>query len=203
MPIILNSLGAELTLEVYCEANNSIYLRGKDECDIAVETPLQINSEFESREFDLYYFSKKNLKENDVKEVRCKGNNGDRIGLMIPVLALDSDDHDFSDKKYFLQYAYIAIRDGLKSIDQEIFYKPISESLESVRLTEIFHSETAILVISRETFNNGYQFDIDNSIPSLLSYGYVKLGKTSPDYLKFEHNSTNKKIIINPTSDEH
>ncbi|MGP5355851.1 hypothetical protein [Pseudomonas helleri] len=149
--------------------------------DIILSTPLHLDAAFDEKKFDVFFLAKKDILESDIFQVYDEARKT-RIGWCIPVNALDSAEHDFSSDPHFQKYAFSAIKNALIKVDNSIFTKEIDVGLSSqIRLTDIFHSGTAILIISRETLEVDRVFEIECAMPSLIKHGYVRLSNISPD----------------------
>jgi hypothetical protein len=174
--------GKNLNLEFSGFCNESFKLidpHGGD--DVLLSTPLHLDSAFDEKKFDVFFLAKKDILESEIFQV-YDNTRGTRIGWCIPVNALDSTDHDFSSDIHFRRYAFSAIKNALININDSIFTKEIDiGSNFQIRLTDIFHSSTAILIISREKLSADQEFEIECAMPSLISYGYVRLSNVSPD----------------------
>jgi hypothetical protein len=170
----------EFELEGYDSGRFRLADRGGAYDDIFLSTPLELDVSFQNKQFDIFYLAKKEVKENDIFQVFDDLRNT-RIGWCIPVNALDSTEHDFSKNPHFLKYAYIAIQSAIAGISDNVYTKEIDvDTYPEIRLTDIFHSYTVILVISRETLVVGKPFELPCAIPSLMKYGYVRLDNKSP-----------------------
>ncbi len=77
--------------------------------DIFIDTPLDLDPEFSSKEFEVHFLSKKDVKENDIFQVYDEG-RGKRVGWLIPVMSLASAEHDYAENEHFLKAANFAIK---------------------------------------------------------------------------------------------
>ncbi len=149
--------------------------------DVLLSTPLPLDSAFDEKDFDIFFLAKKDILESDIFQVYDERRKT-RIGWCIPINALDSVDHDLSEDVHFQRYAFSAIKNSLKIIDSTIFTKVVDIGSDlHLRLGDIFHPSTAILIISRETLDDGQAFEIGCAMPSLIRHGYVRLSSISPD----------------------
>ncbi len=200
MSVKVNDQGKEVFFDVFEDENLDFSLTNKSENVISIEIPISIDSSFKDKEFEVYFLARKNLKESDIFQVFSKA-SGDRIGWVIPTISLGSDLHDFSENIHFLKYAYIGIRESLRKSKSELFTNCISGELDTVLYSDIFHQETAVLIISKEV--SGPDFDIDRATPSLIKNGYLRLGLRNPDEIKYETRlEIDKKIYIEMISDD-
>lgn len=149
--------------------------------DILLKSPLLLDNAFDEKTFDVFFLAQKDILENDIYQVYDETRKT-RIGWCIPVNALDSTDHDYSSNIHFQKYAFAAIKYALLNIDDSIFTKQVDiGSNLQICLSDIFHSNTAILIISRETLVAEQAFEIETAMPSLIRHGYVRLSTISPD----------------------
>ncbi|URM27717.1 hypothetical protein LLY42_28645 [Pseudomonas frederiksbergensis] len=149
--------------------------------DILLSSPLHLDNAFDEKTFDIFFLAKKDILESDIYQVYDETRKT-RIGWCIPVNALDSTDHDYSSNIHFQKYAFAAIKNTLLNIDDSIFTKQLDIGLSfQIRLSDILHPNTAILIISRETLVANRAFEIECAMPSLIRHGYVRLSNISPD----------------------
>jgi hypothetical protein len=154
--------------------------------DITLSSPLHLDNSFDKKTFDIFFLAKKDILESDIYQVYDETRKT-RIGWCIPVNALDSSDHDYASNTHFQKYAYSAIKSILTNIDDTIFTKHLDiGSSFQVRLSDILHSNTAILIVSRETLPTEQPFEIECAMPSLIRHGYVRLSNTSPDEITLD-----------------
>ena len=169
---------------------------------IPVDIPITLDPAFEDKEFDVFILVKKDLNENDIFQVFDRLSNS-RIGWCIPVQALSSNEHDYSENVHFLKYAYIAVRDILSESNLSEFKERIDLELDTVRISNIFHPRTAILVICRETLSGSRAFELDRAIPSLMKYGYLKRTSSAPNEIVFTGDAPNDhKLYLRMVSPE-
>lgn len=168
--------------------------------DVLLSTPLPLDIAFDEKDFDIFFLAKKDILENDIFQVFDE-KRSIRIGWCIPINALDSVDHDFSQDIHFQKYAFSAIKNALTIADNTIFTKTINiDSEPQARLSDIFHPNTAILIISRETLGEDCEFKISCAVPTLIKYGYIRLSNTTPNEIALtgvrpENNKIQLKLI--------
>lgn len=162
---------------------DNIFIKSGDSDLIKVSTMLKLVSDFENKPFEIHFLVKSNLKENDIFQVYSRV-TGARIGWLIPAISLGSNLHDKADDIHFQKYAYMAIRHAINAFNHEDCFSPTIKYVgEEIPFSSLFHESTALLILSQETFTQGFTFDIDKAMPSLARYGYVKLSKANPDNL--------------------
>lgn len=171
--------------------------------DIFLSTPLTLDCEFSNKEFEVFFLAKKDILENNIYQIYDDSRKV-RIGWCIPVNALDSVDHDYADNIHFQKYAFAAIKNSIASINDSIFIKKpdLSASLQ-IRISDLFHANTAILIISKEKLQANQTFEIERVIPSLIRHGYVRLTNISPDEITLKGiDPDNDKIYLKITSSD-
>ena len=171
--------------------------------EIKICSPLDIDPAFDDMDFDFFLLYRSDLKESDVQEFCIKrGGGGRRIGLVIPVNALTSLDHDFSDKGFFLQYAHTAMSRGLVAV-QDKFNVGCEELDEEFSISDVFSDECAFLIISKSVVLPEDDFSIERCLPSLLSYGYVIVGDDGISEIRQgSPREAAKKILVKMNSKE-
>ena len=179
---------------------NSFSLQDENGNKILVEIPLALDGSFSDKLFDIYFFSKRNIKESDIFQVYVREKDT-RIGWLIPTLALSSTFHDNAENEHFLKYAYIAVRESLRCLNKSIFSHTVDGNEGRVGFADIFHDFTAILLISRETLSESIQFNVHRASPSLIRYGYVQLGASDPGRVRLNRDApTGQRLYIEQIS---
>ena len=185
MPVKTILDGEEVWFDVSERADCEFVLVGNDGSEIKVETPLNLDSEFKDKDFEVHFLTKRNVRESDIYMVHSKENGG-RVGWLIPAISLSSDFHDFAENEHFLKYAYIAIRDSLSTLGNDLFSNCLDPDRGETSFSEIYHEETVFLIISKSTFKPGYVFELDRASPSLIKHGYVALSRRNPAQVRHE-----------------
>lgn len=152
---------------------------------LSISSPLKLDQSFEDKKFLVYFLVKKELKESEILQI-FDATSRKRIGWCIPINALDSKEHDYKDNEHFLRYAYIGMLNAL-NLDKEGLYLKNTEmeTLKTLKMGDLFHESTALLIISEETLSE--QFLIDRRLPALATYGYTLLTNQDPTNL-YPHN---------------
>lgn len=146
-----------------------------------VTTPLRIDGAFIDKDFELFLLTKSNVKENEIVTIHDGSRDGRRLGWCIPINALGSAEHDFAENIHFLRYAYRAMGELFRADLSSVYTASTTNDDGYTRsFSDFLHPSTCLLVISRETLA-GDGFDLDRFLPSLLSYGYTRLGDRHPD----------------------
>ena len=138
-----------------------------------LESPLKLDDDHDSLEFQISFFRRQNLKENSIHQVYLSGPAGKRIGWLIPVNALSSSEHDQAENKFFLKYAYSAHKAIAQSLTPEQLAAALAHNGASITLAELFESDIAVLVLSVDNLANLSDFSVSRIVPSLVAYGYV------------------------------
>ena len=120
--------------------------------------------------YSTFILKHSNLIENDIYVVYLKRNGEDkrRVGYLIPILAIESEEHDFSDDAHFWRFCNVAIRLLFDKGNKLKLYPDLNiDNSHDVVLSQLLGNDTAILVLSESNF------DIKKVFPSLVSSGFV------------------------------
>lgn len=144
-------------------------LKSSDELyQFSVEYKPKIDQSFDSKEFDIFFFSNQYLNaENDVFEIYEKELDK-RIGWVFPIQVLESNENDFCDNSYFNKYKYSTFKKLLfeNPTKKNIYYE------ESIfHLTDFYHDNIIVFVLSKETIGDNV-FSIFSYLPSFSNFGY-------------------------------
>lgn len=151
-----------------------------DASEVLVVTPLDVDDTFKDKEFDIYFLVNTSVKESDIFQCWNRAANR-RVGWAIPVVALDSDQHDYNKNEHFLRYAWVAIRLALTSERGVGVRKRVDVAGRvEVSFSELFDPSTVLLVISRETLTESCEFDLERAAVSLAQFGYVDMQTGDP-----------------------
>lgn len=157
--------------------------------ELAIDTPLELDPSFEGRPFELHGFAVRDLKESAIHEVHLDCDSDPavaRIGMMLPVNSLGSQDHDESGKKYFQEYAYVAIKLALERLcreSPEVLEAQVARG-HSVLFSDLFDDNVCFLVLSQKNFAS-VKFELDRILPSLVALGYVPMNSCRPAELEW------------------
>lgn len=145
---------------------------------------LNVIPDFPPERFSLIYLynDRKDYGENSIYQVMVKPNDV-RIGWIFPGQALFSNEHDYAEDKFFCRYAYVAL------------YK-LLESNENIDNDEM--SRKVFLVIDSENTSQIQDFNIDDYIISLYSFGYTFSGKGN--LFSIRNITGRKKLYLKPLS---
>lgn len=148
-------------------------------------------------------------KENDIFQVFdkefYKEPNRVRLGWIFPIQALLSNEHQYADNKHFLKYAYVAFLKLLKNEEKYTTFNPQFTTItNNYELTDFYGEDIIILVLSNSSLQKIDNFQIDNYITSLYSYGYYFCEPTENlkeiDTRSDSENPSGKKLIIQKNS---
>jgi hypothetical protein len=194
MPLVIeNSGNVPLNFASYDNPKKQIILEQGD-LSCTLEYKLKYDNQFDPTNFTAQMLFHNNLSENNIFQVYEKI-LGERIGWIIPLSALGSNEHDYSDNPHFLRYAYVAYR---KLIDSDFQTNKPAYKL-NYTLEDFFPPNSAILVLNDKT-RKIPDFDIDNYFPTLYFYGYY------PNYVRVESTkemrfeADQKRITLYPIS---
>ncbi len=193
MPVKLNVNGVENWFDISEKEDSDIFLKDDSNREIKIQTPLDIDPLFKEKDFEIHFLAKKNVRENEIYQVYLRATDI-RIGWIIPTISLSSDLHDYSDNEHFLRYAYVGIRESLKLLNENIYSESVFVDESECRYSEIFHEETVLLILSKETFP-GRSIEIDRIIPSLMKHGYLVLTDRNPSQIKHEASNPEKNRV--------
>ena len=157
----------------------------EEKIEIEVKYLLEVHNDFEHRinDFSIYAFYNNKCSENSIFQVYDKEQRK-RIGWIFPIQALVSNQHDFYDNKYFLRYAYIAMKKLLEANDN-INIKDIQYKEECYSLLDFYDDEIVILILDGENTNKIECFNIDDYMIDLYKYGYcLNNGSNDLDYFE-------------------
>ena len=145
----------------------------------AVDFPLQMNSSLDSNEYRVFFFYKKDLKENDIFQIFSHDDK--RLAWCIPIQALSSIEHSFSENEHFIQVASIASKLIIDNPpEREFLERPNFDSkTDQLNLSDFFKDSISVIIL----WQKAYSAPISNAtieayLPNLLKYGYVMVDRT-------------------------
>lgn len=167
---------------------------------ILVGAPFELDDCFDNKDFLVFFFSKAGLTESEIFQVYDKP-QGNRMGWLIPVNALSSNDHDKASDIHFQKYAYAAIKFSLKGMSPDIFTKTPQDVYDrSFFMSDFLPESTAILVVSKEKV--GDKFEISRWTPSFAACGYFPLTPIDPKNIKAQSPRNHaEKFYVYPVSE--
>lgn len=176
---------------------------------LEIETPLRLDNSLNEYDYVCFYFSKLDLKENQIYQAWSE--RDERIGWMIPVNALCSNNHDYAQDEHFLRHAAVALKNSVLDINDEVFHQPVGTERASFSISEVLHESTSILILKKDYITNQrFGKNLCTHTASLWKYGYFELSSTNPESLtiscpspegkklkirKISENIDNKEII--------
>jgi hypothetical protein len=127
-------------------------------------------------DYVIYIFQNNNILEKHIFQV-SESDVNETIGFIFPIQALVSAEHDYTDHKHFLIYAFKAFYKLLKQDNEVPFLVPANKT--SLNLTDFYPADAVILILwekrCREKIKN---FNIANYCPFLYQYGYYYANTT-------------------------
>jgi hypothetical protein len=145
---------------------------------IFIDYVLTLDSEYKPEDYSLFILKSWVLdKENDIFQVFdkefYKEPNRVRLGWIFPIQALLSNEHQYADNKHFLKYAYVAFLKLLKNQEEYTTFNPLfSKITNNYKLTDFYGEDIIILILCNSPLQKIDNFQVDNYITSLYSYGY-------------------------------
>jgi hypothetical protein len=145
---------------------------------IFIDYFLTLDSEYKPEDYSLFILKSWVLdKENDIFQVFdkefYKEPNRVRLGWIFPIQALLSNEHQYADNKHFLKYAYVAFLKLLKNQEEYTTFNPLFSNItNNYKLTDFYGEDIIILVLCNSSVQKIDNFQVDNYITSLYSYGY-------------------------------
>lgn len=120
-------------------------------------------------EYTLFLLKKHDLKENDIFSIyfdkKERSNKCTPYAVLIPVTAIESENHDFADKSWFWRYSNVALQ-TLFTLNLWTCHYNINIDQERIYLSELLGEDTAFLIIHRK------KFDIADIFLSIIRYGF-------------------------------
>lgn len=152
---------AYIKLDITYDTNQAIVLQ--DIPSIFFE-----NCQDNIHEYTLFLLKKHNLKENEIFSIyfdKKERNECPPYATLIPVTAIESENHDFADKPWFWRYSNVALQ-TLFTLNLWTCYYNINIDQERIYLSELLGEDAAFLIIHRK------QFDIADIFSSIIRYGF-------------------------------
>ena len=120
-------------------------------------------------EYTLFLLKKHDLKENDIFSIyfdkKERSNKCTPSAVLIPVTAIEAENHDFADKSWFWRYSNVALQ-TLFTLNLWTCHYNINIDQERIYLSELLGEDTAFLIIHRK------KFDIADIFSSIIRYGF-------------------------------
>jgi len=199
-PSLSEKYGLPISLKTSVIDSQHNFFIEVDGNDIFLEIPLDFSAIDKSTpnldDYLVGFYTKKKVKESEIK--RLKNNDSDGvIGWIIPILSIESSEHEKSNLPGFLRYAFISLFALFKSYPK--YGKVNIDALHqkpSVNLSQLFYDELVIVLIYKPMTSLA---DLQSLCSQLLDQGLVKLTERDPSEIKFiksitEENTFNLKI---------
>ena len=145
--------------------------RDKKNDIIRVKYPLEILDDYTEDDFDIYFFTNYQIKENDIFQVCEK--NSERVGWIFPLIALSSKDHSYVDNEHFLKYASVTFKKLIRNNNGFILKTIPDPPGGSYDLIDLYDGDLIVFTVCKDKINE--DFRISDYIPSFYSYGYYHL----------------------------
>ena len=164
-----------------------------EELKISVKYKLEVDCEYDYTNFEVHILNNSKCTENSIFQVYDREYD-QRLGWIFPIQALVSSEHDYSEDKYFLKYAFVAFRILLNGVYKKSKIPKYEEELYD--LTDFYDSNLIVFVIDKENTAKIEDYNYDNYIPGLYKYGYCINGENELEYFR----EINKKIKLDKIS---
>lgn len=136
--------------------------------------PLSLPDDVDPTEYDVHIFFAGDVRESDIYQLYVpSGEGGRRIGWFIPLLALESNLHDFAENEHFLRYARAAIDKFSEAYPLGAGEVSELTADNCIKLTALAPESTVLLVISKPVVRQGHLFDLARLYPFLISIGVL------------------------------
>lgn len=138
--------------------------------EIRVQYIPKFVSTWDYQKYDIILFENPYLTaENDIFQLYENSlAENERLGWIFPVAALDSNENDYVEDRYFKHYRYVAYW-KLLALEHSIKYQ---ENKPEYRLSEIF-PHLIVCILSKQEINKIENFKIENYILSFLKFDYL------------------------------
>lgn len=171
------------------QAGNSVFELSSSNSDynFFVDYKPIIDTEFDKKKFKLVLLSNCYLDaENDVFQV-YETSLKKRIGWIFPIQILESNDNDYADNQFLNKYKFSAVK--------ELLSRPATktsiEEKSTYNISDLFHENIIILIVSLETLPEDYEFDLARYLPSLSNNGYYLWNKNNHEFYEEQN-----KIVV-------
>ncbi len=177
--------------------------------EVRIEYIPQFVSNWSHDRYDIFLFENPYLTaENDIFQLYESTLGKNRLGWIFPITALDSNDHDYADDKYFKHYRYVAYWKILELDIQTVQ----QEGKSDFKISELIPN-VCVCLLSKEEISKIPDFRIEDYAVSFLKYDYLLYqGKTKgiavfdkTDFIqalrKGNHKLTIKKAAYNINND--
>lgn len=145
---------------------NCFILSDKNKHEILdIHPKLTLDNEYKLKDYDVFFMhnAREDCTESSIFQVYV---GRVRIGWIIPIQALNSDDHDEAENIHFLKYAFVAWEYLLEKCECEVL------DFENFDLFNNYSEDINLLVLCKENCSKVKNFCLDNYIVSLFEYGY-------------------------------
>lgn len=209
MPVYLTGRGATKPVAIrdlfYSKDANGIVLRADNQDEVILNCPIDCSAGFNADEYTAHLFRNKFIVQSSIFEVHLQARKN-RIGWLVPITALESQDYGLRDPSHFLNYARAAIYKLFKS-DKEIHPEPAVSpgSTGKVNLTDFYPDDTVIFITSNKVLAKIPGFTLNHYSHAFFGYGYASYEADihpSNEHSRIERNfrQVDKILVIKPIS---
>lgn len=147
-------------------------LSGNKGGSIYLQSQLKLIQEYDPVNYTICLLNNSAASENSIYRVHC---DNVRVGMMFPVQALMSSEHDYAENEFFLRYAYVAMYMLIEEIVTTI---PLIEG-DEIYLDQFYEPNQQILILDKENIKEGLpaSFSVDECVVSLYDKGYSFIGE--------------------------
>ena len=135
------------------DEEEGFYLKNEEEGIAQLHNPLDYKEaraklaerNYVPEDYEVVFLLKKDIKESDITPVRYRFADGYRnIGFLIPIIALESAEHEYAQDNHFLLYSYIATVELLKKFPQYTYIKDINFDGNKFTISDLVSQDLVI-----------------------------------------------------------
>lgn len=155
---------------IFKRDSNSFWVLDDEKNQIGeINTILPLDDEYKLEDYEiiLLHNARRECTESSIYQVMV---DDTRIGWIIPIVALNSKEHDYADNKHFLKYAYIAWLYLLNDCNVTM------QNFEEFEVFSQYQEDISILIMDRENCKKITAFRYSDYIVSLFENGYSMHG---------------------------
>ena len=173
------------------DEEEGFYLKNEEEGIAQLHNPLDYKEaraklaerNYVPEDYEVVFLLKKDIKESDITPVRYRFADGYRnIGFLIPIIALESAEHEYAQDNHFLLYSYIATVELLKKFPQYTYIKDIYFDGNKFTISDLVSQDLVIGIFWKKNIES---FTISSLSVCLFEEGYIGLSSRLPSELVF------------------
>jgi hypothetical protein len=138
--------------------------------EVYLDYPSPFQEDVPYRDYLVYAFTKHDYSEGDIYELSLKS-DGKRIGMVFPLQAAVSRDHEKADEVRFLRFAQGAFMALCNGLDMAHLRQPGSVQ-RSLSIFDFYSPNTIVVCIYKPQLADAANFRIQHYLASFLRYGY-------------------------------